>query len=335
MPVGSGDDAEPSSTFVSDRPRPRRGQVRVPGESSTDTPLIRATGLTKLYGRQRGLLDLDLDVLPGEVFGYLGPNGAGKTTTIRLLLDLIRPTRGTASVLGLDSRRDSLAIRRRVGYLPGDLRLYESLSGRELIAYFGALRGGVSEPRVRELADALDCDLSREIRQLSSGNRQKLGLIQAFMSDPELLVLDEPTNGLDPLVQQRFYDLVVAARTGGRTVFLSSHVLPEVERVCDRVGILREGRLVAVERIADLRERAIRRLEIRFCRPVALDDFAGVVGTSELAVDGDTLRCTVSGTMDPILKAANRFEIRTVTSTEPSLEEVFLAYYGEERPHAA
>jgi ABC-2 type transport system ATP-binding protein len=232
-----------------------------------DGPAIVTRALTKTYGRARGVADLDLEVRPGEVFGYLGPNGAGKTTTLRLLLDLIRPTRGSATVLGLDSHREGRAIRRRVGYLPGDLRLYVSLSGRELLDYFGHLRGAIPRERAEALARRLDCDLGREIRALSSGNRQKLGLIQAFMSDPELLILDEPTNGLDPLVQQTFYELVLEARAAGRTVLLSSHILPEVERVCDRVGILREGRLVAVESIADLRARAVRRVEIEFGTP--------------------------------------------------------------------
>jgi ABC-2 type transport system ATP-binding protein len=294
-----------------------------------DGPVIQANGLTKSYGLHRGIVDLDLEVRPGEIFGYLGPNGAGKTTTIRLLLDYIRPTRGSVRVLDRRAHDESREIRRRVGYLPGDLRLYSSLSGRELIAYFASLRGGVAGARVDDLAQRLDCDLSREIRTLSSGNRQKLGLIQAFMSDPDLLILDEPTNGLDPLVQQTFYELVREARTAGRTVFLSSHVLPEVERVCDRVGILREGRLVAVERIADLRLRAIRRLEIEFGAPVSAGAFAGVAGIRDLAVEGNTLRCTMVGTMDSILKAAAHHEIRTLTSVEPGLEEVFLAFYGE------
>ncbi len=292
-------------------------------------PVVRAVGLTKSYGRQRGIVDLDLEVAPGEVFGYLGPNGAGKTTTIRLLLDYIRPTRGSATVLGLDSHRGSRAIRRRVGYLPGELHLYDSLSGRELVAYFAALRGGVSAARVAELAERLVCDLGREIRTLSTGNRQKVGLIQAFMSDPELLILDEPTNGLDPLVQQTVHELVGEARAAGRTVLLSSHVLPEVERVCDRVGILREGRLVAIERIADLRARAMRRLEIEFCGDVPPEAFARLPGVRDVEVEANRLRCSVLGTMDPVFKAANAFEIRMVSSSEPSLEEAFLAFYGE------
>ena len=296
---------------------------------------IQTIGLTKSYGAQRGVVDLDLEVRPGEVFGYLGPNGAGKTTTIRCALDYIRPTRGAVRILGLPSHTASRAIRRRVGYLPGDLRLYDSLSGRELIEYFAALRGGVSQARVDELAARLDCDLSREIRTLSSGNRQKVGLIQAFMSDPELLVLDEPTTGLDPLVQQTFYGLVAEARAAGRTVFLSSHVLPEVERVCDRVGILRAGRLVAVERIAGLRARAVRTLEIEFASSPAPAAFAGIDGVRDVVLDGLSVRCTVVGSMDSILKAAARYEVRTLSSIEPSLEDVFLAYYGEGARDAA
>ena len=292
--------------------------------------IIRTTRLSKAYGRQRGVVDLDLEVNAGEVFGYLGPNGAGKTTTIRLLLDFIRPTRGSVTVCGLDAHAESIAIRRRVGYLPGDLRLYESLSGRELIGYFGRLREGVQPARVDMLAERLDCDLRREIRTLSSGNRQKIGLIQAFMNDPELLILDEPTNGLDPLVQQTFNALVLEARAAGHTVFLSSHVLPEVERVCDRVAIIRDGRLVAVERIADLRARAMRHLELEFCAELPSDAFSAVPGVRDLEIRGTVARCTVVGEMDPILKAANRFEIRQLTSSEPSLEEVFLAYYGAE-----
>jgi ABC-2 type transport system ATP-binding protein len=298
-------------------------------------PVISLVGLTKSYGEHRGIVDLDLEVSSGEVFGYLGPNGAGKTTTIRVVLDTIRPSRGTATVLGLDSHRDGRAIRRRVGYLPGELRLYETLSGRELITYFGALRGGVSASHVAELADRLECDLGREIRTLSSGTRQKLGLIQAFMSDPELLILDEPTNGLDPLVQQTFYELVAEARSAGRTVFLSSHVLPEVERVCDRVGIIREGRLVAVERIADLRARAIRRLEIEFGEIMPVGVFDALPGVRDVTVDANVLRCIVVGDMDALVKAASAYEVRVLTSSEPSIEDVFLAYYGEGSSDAA
>jgi ABC-2 type transport system ATP-binding protein len=289
---------------------------------------IRAAGLTRYYGRHRGIMDLDLDVAPGEVFGFLGPNGAGKTTTIRLLLDFIRPTRGTARVLGLDTRLDSIQIRRRVGYLPGELHLYDSLSGRELLAFFGHLRGGVDWAWVRELAERFDCDIGREVRELSHGNRQKLGLIQAFMSRPDLLILDEPTTGLDPLVQQSFFQLMEEVRERGSTVFISSHVLPEVERLCDRVAMISEGRLLTTERVADLKRHALRSLELTFAGPVPAAAFDSIQGVQELSVEDARLRCRVIGSVDGLLKAASRFEVLNVSSQEPTLEEIFVALYA-------
>jgi ABC-2 type transport system ATP-binding protein len=214
---------------------------------------IRTSKLSKDYGVGRGLFELDLEVSPEEVFGYLGPNGAGKTTTIRLLMDMIRPTGGAAYVFGLDCRRDSVAVKRRVGYLPGDLPLFGSLRGREVVAYLGGMRGGVDLKVVRALAERFDLDLSRRFREYSSGNKKKLGILLAFMHRPDLLILDEPTGGLDPLNQQEFYKLLHETRDGGATVFLSSHVLSEVEHVCDRVGILRAGRLVRVAKLDELR----------------------------------------------------------------------------------
>ena len=291
-------------------------------------PIIRMSGLTKSYGRARGIVGIDLEVAPGEVVGYLGPNGAGKSTTIRTLLDLIRPTLGRAELFGLDSHRDSLAIRRRVGYVPGELHLYDSLSGRELVDYFGGLRGGVDERRVRDLAERLDCDLTRETRDLSHGNRQKVALLQAFMHDPELLILDEPTNGLDPLAQQAFHSLVLDAEAEGRTVFLSSHVMSEVDRLCERVAIIREGRLIAVERVDALKARSVRRVEIRFVEPVPAAAFTGLPGVADVEVEGTVLRCATTGSVDPLLKAANRFEIVDVLSSEPNLEEIVLALYA-------
>jgi len=216
-------------------------------------PAIRTSKLSKDYGTGRGLFELDLEVSPQEVFGYLGPNGAGKTTTIRLLMDMIRPTSGAAYVFGLDCRRDSIAVKRRVGYLPGDLPQFGSLRGREVVAYLAGMRGGVDSRVVRALAERFDLDLSRRFREYSSGNKQKLGILLAFMHRPELLVLDEPTGGLDPLNQQEFYQLLRETRDGGATVFLSSHILYEVEHVCDRVGILRAGRLVRVAELDELR----------------------------------------------------------------------------------
>jgi ABC-2 type transport system ATP-binding protein len=215
---------------------------------------IRTSKLSKDYGAGRGLFELDLEVSPREVFGYLGPNGSGKTTTIRLLMDMVRPTSGTAYVFGLDCRRDSVAVKRKVGYLPGDLPQFGSLRGKEVVAYLGGLRGGVDLDAVRKLAERFDLDLGRRFREYSSGNKRKLGILLAFMHSPELLILDEPTNGLDPLNQQEFYELLHEARDGGATIFLSSHILSEVEHVCDRVGILRAGKLVRVADLAELRK---------------------------------------------------------------------------------
>jgi len=290
--------------------------------------VIVADDLTKSYGTRRGVVELTFSVAPGEVFGYLGPNGAGKTTTIRTLLDFLRPTSGHASVLGLDSHRDSVQIHGRVGYLPGEFSLYEQMTGGEYLTYLANLRGGLPPDRLRALAERLDLELGVKIKTLSHGNRQKVGLVQAFMHRPELLVLDEPTQGLDPLIQQEFYALVAETSADGRTVFLSSHVMPEIERVCDRVGIIREGRLVAVEDIGDLRAKEIRTLEFHFATPIRPDAFEGVPNVLEVRVIGDLARVTVNGPMDAVVKRAASFEVVDLTSHEPTLEEIFLTFYG-------
>jgi ABC-2 type transport system ATP-binding protein len=288
---------------------------------------ISAQGLTKQYGRRRGLAGLDLAVHTGEVFGYLGPNGAGKTTTIRLLLDLIRPTSGRIELLGGDPRRDGVALRRRIGYLPGDFTVDGRQSARELLTYLGNLRGGVPPARITALADRLDLDLTARIRSLSKGNRQKVGLVQAFMHSPELLVLDEPTSGLDPLLQQTFLAMVREARAAGQTVFMSSHVMSEVQQSADRVGIVREGRIVAVERVEDLRERAVRRVEIHFAAPVPPSEFATLPGVGDVAVTGTVLHCRLGGRADALVKAAARHTVISLLSEEPDLEELFFTYY--------
>jgi ABC-2 type transport system ATP-binding protein len=290
--------------------------------------------LTKYYGKQCGVEDVNLEVKKGEVFGYLGPNGAGKTTTIRTLLDFIRPTRGTATIFGFDSRAGSLETRRRTGYLPGELSMYGNLTGDELLRYVASLRGGIDLKYAIELANRMDCDLTRRLKALSHGNRQKIGLIQAFMHKPQLIILDEPTIGLDPLMQQEFYHLIDEARTGGRTVFLSSHILPEVERVCDRVGIIREGRLAAVETVETLKSRALRRLEIHFARAIPPEGFTSIPGVRDVVVRDSVLSCTVIGSLDALIKTAARFEVINIVSHEPSLEEVFLTYYGERKSNA-
>ncbi|GGP02273.1 ABC transporter [Nonomuraea glycinis] len=293
--------------------------------------MVQAEGLTKYYGKRRGLEDLTLEIQPGEVFGYLGPNGAGKTTTIRLLLDVIRPTRGHVRVLGGGSRE--AAVRGRIGYLPGELALEGRERARDYLEFLGRVRGGVPRARVDALAERLNADLSVPMRKLSKGNKQKIGLIQAFMHEPELLILDEPTGGLDPLVQQEFLTMVREVRTAGRTVLMSSHVLAEVEHVSDRVGIVREGRLIAVENVAALREKAVRRIELHFDAPVPAEEFAGLPGVRDLRVTGAAVRCTIDGRPDALIKAAARHTVVHLVSAEPDLEEIFLTYYSDEERH--
>ncbi|MDX1689889.1 MAG: ABC transporter ATP-binding protein [Acidimicrobiia bacterium] len=292
---------------------------------------IDTDGLTKHYGHVEALVDLDLDVRVGEVFGFLGPNGAGKTTTIRTLLDEIRPTAGTATVLGMDSHRRSLEIRSRIGYLPGDLAMYPRLTGRDTLAYFANLRGGVDWSYVDELADRLDADLSKKVGDLSSGNRQKVGIIQAFMHRPDLLIMDEPSSGLDPLVQREFQDLMRDVTASGRTVFLSSHTLSEVQRVADRVGIIRRGRLVAVEAVSDLRSKATRRVEFELGSPVDRAVFVGVPGVRDVEVRNHHVTLAYEGTIDALLTTvAERYEVIDIATREADLEEIFLTYYVDQ-----
>lgn len=289
--------------------------------------VIRLEGLTKNYGRSRGVMGLDLEVFPGEVFGFLGPNGAGKTTTIRLLLDLIRATSGRALVLGSEPPRGGPALRRQIGYLAGDPALYRKMTGRQLLTYLGHRRGLDGPGAAEALAERFELDLSRPIGDLSRGNRQKVAVVQAFMHSPRLLVLDEPTSGLDPLMQREFYRLVAEAKAEGRTVFLSSHVLGEVERIADRVGIVREGRLVVVEGLEALKGKALRRLEIHFAGPVPREEFASLPGVQDVAVEGTLLTCTAVGSLDRLVKAAARYEVANLAIHEADLEDLFLRYY--------
>ena len=299
------------------------------------TAAIETENLTKFYGDHRAISNINLEVLEGEVFGYLGPNGAGKTTTIRTLLDFIRPTSGGASIFGLDTRANSREIKRRLAYLPGDIMLYEKLTGWEALTYTANLRGGVDWGFVEELAKRLQRDLTRKIRSLSRGNKQKVGLVQAFMNKPELIIMDEPSSGLDPFMQQEFYRLIDEVKADGRTVFISSHIMPVVERVCDRVGIIRRGELVTVEDVSALRERALHQLEFHFSTSVPLEAFAGLPGVRDVAVNDSVLTCTVIGSPNALIKAAARFEVVKLISHEPHLEDVFLSYYGEGENHAA
>jgi ABC-2 type transport system ATP-binding protein len=292
---------------------------------------IATDGLTKFYGDTRGIDDLELLVEWGEVFGFLGPNGAGKTTTIRLLLDLIHPTRGRATVAGLDTRRDSVAVRRLAGYLPGELKLPERSTAGGFLAHLGRLRGGVDPHAVSELADRLGLELARRIGELSKGNKQKVGVVAAFMHDPRLLILDEPTSGLDPIRQQDVLDLIRERATAGRTIFLSSHELDQVEHAATRVGIVRNGRLIAVEEIATLKARAVRHVEVVLTTPSSgLERLAEVDGVRDVSVDGQKVSLTVEGEMGPLIKAVAELPVQTFTSEAPDLDEIFLSYYGDD-----
>lgn len=292
-------------------------------------PVIHASGLTKAFGDTLALDHLDLRVDPGCVFGFLGPNGAGKSTTIRLLMGLINPTEGSASVLGFDATDQRQEVHRRVGYLPGDFAAYRNLTARRYLGFLGDLRGGVDEHVVLELAERFGLRLDRLIGTLSHGNRQKVGLVQAMMHQPELLVLDEPTQGLDPLVQRVFLELLAEHRAAGRTVLLSSHVLAEVEEVADRVAIIREGRLATVTDVNDLKARTRRRLELRFSgssQPptTRLEAVEGVVSVAPL---GSAVEVVVEGSMAELLRVAAPYGIERVVSNEVDLEGVFLQYY--------
>jgi ABC-2 type transport system ATP-binding protein len=290
--------------------------------------VIETDKLTKSYGKYRGIVDVDLIVNEGEIFGFLGPNGAGKTTTIRILLDLIRPSSGSARVFGVEASADPVAIHRRVGYLPGEWNLYDRLSGADTITYFGNLRGGVDRAYVNELVQRLDLDPSRRFREYSRGNKQKVGLIVALQHRPELLVLDEPTAGLDPLVQQTFNELLFEAKREGRTVFLSSHIISEVERTCDRVAIIREGRIVRLDTVEGVRALSAHEVELRFAQPVAVAAFEALDGVAKVVTEGLTLRMLVTGPISPVVRLAAQHDLVDFVSREPSLEEVFLSEYG-------
>ena len=293
-------------------------------------PAIALEQLTKSYGTNRGIVELDLVVQPGEVFGFLGPNGAGKTTTIRTMLDLIRPTSGKASVFGIGSSADPVAIHRRVGYIPGEFTLYDRLTGSQTLEYFANLRGGVDAAYQGQLVERLELDTKRRFREYSKGNKQKVGVIVALQHRPELLVLDEPTSGLDPLVQQTFFAILREAVRDGSTVFLSSHILSEVEKSCDRVAIIREGRLVKVDTVEGLRDMAHHQVELRFAAPVSAAEFSSLPGVSDLVADDHVIRMRVAGTITPVVRAAANHELIDFVSREPSLEETFLAQYGHD-----
>lgn len=288
---------------------------------------IQTEGLTVYYGCHPGIIDLDLTVQPGEVFGFLGPNGAGKTTTQRVLLDVIRPNRGTAYIFGQDCQREGVAIRQRVGYIPGELAL-PSMKAAAYLDMLSSVRGNHTDPAYRrELCARLNLDTSRKMREYSRGNKQKVGIVAAFMSRPDLLILDEPTSGLDPLVQQTVLELVREARENGRTVFLSSHILSEVQAVCDRVGIIREGRLIKVEKVSDLLARKLHRMELQFREPVSPEALL-VEGITIINHQSDRVMVEVQEHLEKFMAQAAPLGIVDIRTMELSLEDVFLAYYG-------
>jgi ABC-2 type transport system ATP-binding protein len=289
---------------------------------------IETERLTKRYGKNRGIRHVDLVVGEGEVFGFLGPNGAGKTTTIRTLLGFLRPSDGRGWVLGMDVRKRSVEIRSRVGNLPGEFALEDRMTGEGLLRFFGRLRGVKDLGYAHELAERMGADLGRPMCRLSRGNKQKIGLIQALFHRPPLLILDEPTGGLDPLVQEEFLGIIDEIRAAGSTVFFSSHNLAEVERVCDRVGIIREGRLVAVETTDTLLNKAFRHVSLTFDKPVDPEPFAALAGVRDLEADGATLSFTLYDNLDEVVKLAARDRLVSMDYERPSLEEVFLEYYG-------
>jgi ABC-2 type transport system ATP-binding protein len=292
--------------------------------------VIETQQLTKYYGTHRGIVEVDLAVEQGEIYGFLGPNGAGKTTTIRLLLDLLRPTSGRAFMFGIEATADPVAIHRRTGYLPGEFALFDRLTGGETIEYFANLRGGVDPIYQADLVARFDLDPSRRFKEYSKGNKQKVGLVIALQHRPDLLVLDEPTSGLDPLVQQTFFELLRETVAEGRTAFLSSHILGEVERTCDRVAIIRDGRVVKVDRVEALRGLAHHVVELRFTTPVDPSVFAPLPGVSDVtSIDGG-IQLRVSGSMAPVVEAAARRGLVDFETREPSLEQTFLAQYGRE-----
>ena len=289
---------------------------------------IETHGLSVYYGRHRGILNVDLRVEQGEVFGFLGPNGAGKTTTQRVLMDIIRPTAGEARIFGLDCQKEGITARERVGYLPGELAMYESMRVRRFFRMYASLQKGNSDPGYwQTLSNRLELDTGRRIGQLSRGNKQKVGVVTAFMNKPDLLILDEPTTGLDPLIQQTVMEMVREANRAGATVFFSSHILPEVQAVCDRVGIIREGQLVATERVEDLMTQHFKRVRLCFAS-IPPDDAFTQEGITVMARDGQAITLEIRQDLPQVMAEAASYGITDIETIHVSLEEIFLAYYG-------
>ncbi len=299
--------------------------------------IIQTHQLTKSYGKSRGILEVTFDIQEGEVFGFLGPNGAGKTTTMRTLMGLLRGNLGNATIGGLDCWKESTEVKKLVGYLPGEFSVDPGLRGAQIIEYLGHLRGGVDQAYVRSLVERLGLDPSKRFRAYSHGNKQKLGLVQAFMHQPRLLILDEPTSGLDPLNQQEFYKMVAEIHAGGRTVFLSSHILPEVEQTCDRIAIIREGRLVTIDHVSALKAIRQRDVEIAFAAPASVEWFKQAADVTNVAQGADerTLQLVVQGDLAEIIQIAGQHGATNIATHEPSLEEAFLRFYEPQQESSA
>src|SRR5579859_4937275 len=298
--------------------------------------IIQTNQLTKSYGKSRGIIDVTFDIQEGEVFGFLGPNGAGKTTTMRVLMGLLRANSGSAAIGGLDCWKASTQVKKLVGYLPGEFTFDPGLRGAQIIEYLGHLRGGVDQAYVRALIARLGFDPSKRFREYSHGNKQKLGLVQAFMHKPRLLILDEPTSGLDPLNQQEFYKMVAEVHAEGRTVLLSSHILPEIEQTCDRVAIIREGRLVKIDHVSSLKDIHQHDVEITFAGPASVEWFKNVAGVTRVTQVADEyiLQLNVQGTLTEIIHIASQHNAMNITTHEPTLEEVFLHFYEPQQSAA-
>lgn len=302
------------------------------------TAAIDIIHLTKTYARSRGIHDINLEVQAGEIFGFLGPNGAGKSTTLRTILGFMAPTSGRSRILGLDSHTETTAMHARIGNLPGEFTLEDRMTGRQLIDLFARLRGVTDLSYAHQVAERIDADLDRSMRHLSRGNKQKIGIIQALFHQPDVVILDEPTAGLDPLAQETFLDLLDEARDRGQTVFFSSHILPEIERVADRVAIIRNGELVAVENPRTLTGKALRHVQIDFSEPVTVTmerAFRSIPGLDGFSASGTTVRFTVTDHMDEVVKLAAEHPVHALDIERPSLEEIFLSFYGVEKGEVA
>jgi len=298
---------------------------------TTQEPVIVIDNLYKSYGKVQAVKGISMHVEQGEIFGFLGPNGAGKTTTIRCMLDVIRPTSGTLRVLGLDAQRDKMELHQRIGYLPGDVRLPGQMTGKQVINYFSRLQG--REPvLLNDLVERFDVEMKRPLKSYSKGMRQKIGVVLAFMCDPQVLILDEPTSGLDPLLQRTFNEFLLEEQARGKTIFMSSHIMSDVEKVCQRVAVIRQGEIVTIEEVEKLRQKAGQRVIVEFGDAVDADEVARMPGVSMVTSHNSAYHFNVSGSMDALIKALSHHKVLRLQAEEAPLEEVFLKFY--ENPQA-